>query len=94
MTVTTGHVMTRTSPYGFRGTNPDGINDYHICSVLTILSKKKILHCHKIEPSATCLWVVVEFVFVGSDVVGAYCCLCWCGGGVSGGAHVVAGGRL
>ena len=27
--------------HGFHGTNPDGINHYHICSVLTILSKNK-----------------------------------------------------
>ena len=41
-----------------------------------------------------CLWAVVEFVVVGSDVVGARCCSCWCRGGVSGGARIVAGGRL
>ena len=40
------------------------------------------------------LWVVVEFVVMGSDVVDAHCCSCWCRGGVSGGARVVAGGRL
>ena len=41
-----------TSPYGFHGTNPDGINDYCTYSVLTILSKKN-LHFHGIEPFAT-----------------------------------------
>ena len=40
------------------------------------------------------LWAVVEFVIVGSDVVSACWCLCWCRGGVSGGARVVAGGCL
>ena len=40
------------------------------------------------------LWVVVEFVAVGSDVVGACCRLCWCCGGVSRGARVVACGHL
>ena len=40
------------------------------------------------------LWAVVKFVFVGGDVVGARCCSCWCHGGVSHGACVVAGGRL
>ena len=40
------------------------------------------------------LWAVVKFVVVGSDVVGARCCSCWCRGGVIGGAHIVAGGRL
>ena len=39
-----------TSPYGFRGTNLDGINDYHICSVLTILSKKKFCTVMKSNP--------------------------------------------
>ena len=48
----------------------------------------------RIVDGAGCLWVVVEFVVVGSDVVGARCCSCWCHGGVSGGARVVAGGRL
>ena len=41
-----------------------------------------------------CLWAVVEFVVVSGDVVGARCCSCWCHGGVTGGARVVAGGRL
>ena len=41
------------------------------------------------------LWVVVEFIVVGGDVVGTHCCCsCWCHGGVSHGAHVVAGGHL
>ena len=40
------------------------------------------------------LWAVVEFVAVGGDVVGAHCCLCWCCGGVSRGARIVACGRL
>ena len=45
----------------------------------------------------TCEWVchrghlsaVVEFIAVGSDVVGARCCSCWCRGGISHGARVV-----
>ena len=40
------------------------------------------------------LWAVVEFGVVGGDVVGTRCCLCWCCGGVSGGARIVVGGRL
>ena len=39
-----------TSPHGFHGTNPDGINDYHIYSVLTILSKKKFCTVMKSNP--------------------------------------------
>ena len=35
------HVEFRHIHHGIHGTNPDGINDYHICSVLTILSKIK-----------------------------------------------------
>ena len=38
---TSPHGFHGTSPYGFHGTNRDGINDYHICSVLTILRKNK-----------------------------------------------------
>ena len=40
------------------------------------------------------LWAVVVFGVVGGDVVGTRCCLCWCHGGVSGGARVVVGGHL
>ena len=40
------------------------------------------------------LWAVVEFVIMGSDVVGARCCSRWCCSGVSHGAHVMAGGCL
>ena len=39
-----------TSPYGFHGTNPYGIVNYHIYSVLTILSKDKFYTVDKLNP--------------------------------------------
>ena len=53
-----------------------------------------VSHGVHIVDGGHCLWVVVKFIVVGSDVVGAHCCSYCCHGGVSRGAHVVAGGRL
>ena len=36
-----GIYLAQVNPYGIHGTNADGINDYYIYSVLTILSKNK-----------------------------------------------------
>ena len=36
-----------------------------------------------------CLWAVGEYIIMGTQ-----CCSCWCHGGVSRGACIVAGGRL